>query len=55
MPKACDLKKGNIEQAVLRVKAEEWDNRPWPKQPESAYLLNIWQRVNTIWNRMNRD
>lgn len=49
------LEKGNIEQAVLRVKAEEWDNRPWPKQPESAYLLNTWQRVNTIWNRMNRN
>ncbi len=47
--------KGDIEQAVLRVKAEEWDNRPWPKQPESAYLLNTWQRVNTIWNRMNRN
>lgn len=47
--------KGDIEQAVLRVKAEEWDNRPWPKQPESAYLLNTWQRVNTIWNRMNKN
>jgi glyoxylase-like metal-dependent hydrolase (beta-lactamase superfamily II) len=47
--------KGDIEQAVLRVKAQEWDNRPWPKQPESAYLLNTWQRVNTIWARMNRD
>jgi len=47
--------KGDIEQAVLRVKAEEWDNRPWPKQPESAYLLNTWQRVNTIWKRMNRN
>jgi 2-aminobenzoylacetyl-CoA thioesterase len=47
--------KGNMEQVVLRVKAEEWDNRPWPKQPESAYLLNTWQRVNTIWNRMNRN
>lgn len=46
--------KGDIDQAVLRIKAEEWDDRPWPKQPESAYLLNTWQRVNTIWNRMNR-
>jgi glyoxylase-like metal-dependent hydrolase (beta-lactamase superfamily II) len=47
--------KGDIDQTVLRVKAEEWDNRPWPKQPESAYLLNTWQRVNTIWNRMNKN
>jgi len=46
---------GDIEKAVLRVKAEEWDNRPWPKQPESAYLLNTWQRVNTIWNRMKKN
>ncbi|OQY50312.1 MAG: hypothetical protein B6230_06470 [Desulfobacteraceae bacterium 4572_89] len=47
--------KGDIEQAVLWVKAEEWDNRPWPKQPESAYLLNTWQRVKIIWNRMNKS
>lgn len=45
--------KGNIDHAVLRIKAVEWDNRPWPKQPESAYLLNTRQRVKTIWARMN--
>ncbi len=45
--------KGDIDRAVLRVKAGEWDPRPWPKQPESAYLLNTWQRVNTISKRMN--
>jgi glyoxylase-like metal-dependent hydrolase (beta-lactamase superfamily II) len=50
-----DQEKGDIDKAVLLVKAEEWDNRPWPKQPESAYLLNTWQRVNTIWKRMNKD
>lgn len=46
--------KGGIERTVSRVKAVEWDDRPWPKQPESAYLLNTWQRVKTIWKRMNK-
>jgi glyoxylase-like metal-dependent hydrolase (beta-lactamase superfamily II) len=47
--------KGVVENAVELVKKVEWDPRPWPKQPESAYLLNTWTRVNTIWNRMNRN
>ncbi len=47
--------KGEVEKAVELVKKAQWDPRPWPKQPESAYLLNTWQRVNTIWNRMNRN
>jgi len=46
--------KGDINRAVLRVKKMEWDNRPWPKQPESAYLLNTRQRVKTIWKRMKK-
>lgn len=45
---------GDIEKVVERIKKEEWDPRPWPKQPESAYLLNTWNRVKTIRNRMNR-
>lgn len=47
--------KGDVEKAVELVKKAEWDPRPWPKQPESAYLLNTWKRMNTIWNRMNRN
>jgi len=46
--------KGDIDRAVLKAKAVEWDDRPWPKQPESAYLLNTRQRVKTIWARMNK-
>ena len=46
--------KGDIDRSVERVKAVEWDDRPWPKQPESAYLLNTRQRVKTIWARMNK-
>lgn len=47
--------KGDIKKAVELMKITEWDPRPWPKQPESAYLLNTWTRVNTIWNRMKRN
>lgn len=47
--------KGDIDKVVERVKKAEWEPRPWPKQPESAYLLNTWQRVNTIWKRMQRN
>lgn len=47
--------RGEVEKAVELVKKSEWDPRSWPKQPESAYLLNTWSRVNTIWNRMNRN
>ena len=49
-----DQEKGDIDRSVLRIKAVEWDKRPWPKQPESAYLLNTRQRVKTIWQRMNK-
>ncbi|MBW2208489.1 MAG: MBL fold metallo-hydrolase [Deltaproteobacteria bacterium] len=41
--------KGDIEKAVLRVKAQEWDGAPWPKQPEMPYVLNTRERVKCIW------
>jgi hypothetical protein len=44
--------KGDVDRVVGLVKAVEWDPRPWPKQPESAYVLNTRQRVTTIQNRM---
>lgn len=47
--------KGDIDQTVSRVKEVQWDNRPWPKQPEPAYILNTRQRVETIWARMNKN
>lgn len=34
--------------AVKRVKEIEWDPRPYPKQPEEAYLLNTRARVRLI-------
>lgn len=44
--------KGDIERTVARVKAVEWDPRPWPKQPESAYVLNTRTRVTTVKRRL---
>jgi glyoxylase-like metal-dependent hydrolase (beta-lactamase superfamily II) len=43
---------GDIERVVSRVKADEWDPRPWPKQPEPAYVLNTRARVEKVWERM---
>ena len=46
--------KGNIEKTVQRVKRVEWDEKPWPKQVESAYLINTRIRVKTLRERMER-
>jgi glyoxylase-like metal-dependent hydrolase (beta-lactamase superfamily II) len=46
--------KGDIERTVKRIKAEEWDPRPLPKQPEPAYLLNTRARVKNIRERMQK-
>jgi glyoxylase-like metal-dependent hydrolase (beta-lactamase superfamily II) len=46
--------KGDIERVVNRVKADEWDKKPWPKQPEASYLINTRQRVKKIWERMQK-
>lgn len=48
-----DLEHGNVERVVSRTKEMEWDHRPWPKQPESAYLINTQQRVKIIRERMS--
>jgi glyoxylase-like metal-dependent hydrolase (beta-lactamase superfamily II) len=45
---------GDIEPAVARVKAAEWDPRPFPKQVEPAYLLNTRARVQKIRERMQK-
>lgn len=49
-----ELENGDIDRTVSRIKARQWDGIPWPKQPESPYLINTRQRVKTIWERMNR-
>ncbi|MBI4797204.1 MAG: MBL fold metallo-hydrolase [Desulfarculus sp.] len=40
-----DQEHGQVEAVVARVKAQEYDPRPHPKQPEPAYLLNLGARV----------
>lgn len=46
--------KGNLEAVVQKIKARDWDARPWPKQSEPAYLINTRQRVKVVQNRMLR-
>lgn len=45
---------GNIERVTTLVKAVHWDPLPWPKQPETPYLINTRQRVKVIWERMKK-
>jgi hypothetical protein len=49
--------KGNLENVVARVKAEEFDRRPDSdmKLPEPAYLLNLQAKVKAIWARMEKQ
>lgn len=46
---------GDVERTVQKVKEKEWDPKPWPKQPESAYLLNTRARVQKLWERMQAE
>jgi len=41
-----------VEKVVARIKSEEYDPQPDPKQPEQAYLLNIHARVNSLLQRL---
>lgn len=52
--KFLEEEQGDMERTVARVKAVEWDPKPWPKQTESAYVLNTQIRVNTIRQRMEQ-
>ena len=43
---------GQVEKVVARIKSEEYDTQPNPKQPEQAYLLNIHARVRSLAKKM---
>ncbi len=43
-----DQEHGEMERVVARVKAQEYDPQPQPKQPEPAYLLNLRARVSHL-------
>ena len=43
-----DQENGDVDKVVQRIKAAEYDVLPWPKQPLSAYLLNLHARVRHL-------
>ncbi|MBW1783817.1 MAG: MBL fold metallo-hydrolase [Deltaproteobacteria bacterium] len=47
-----EIEQGDIDRTVARVKAAQWDPKPWPKQMESAYVLNTRARVSRISERI---
>ena len=47
-----EKEKGHIGRVTALVKKAHWDPLPWPKQPETPYLINTRQRVKVIWERM---
>jgi glyoxylase-like metal-dependent hydrolase (beta-lactamase superfamily II) len=53
--KYLQAESGDTERVVSRVKADEWDPLPWPKQPEPAYVLNTRARVERVWERMQHQ
>lgn len=48
MIEVLDEENGDLEKTALRIKAEEYDPQPHPKQPEQAYLINLAARVRLI-------
>lgn len=53
--KFLEEEQGDMERTVARVKAVEWDPKPWPKQTETAYLLNTRIRVSAIHRRADQS
>ena len=47
--------RGDVDRTIERIKAIEWDQRPWPKQPEQAYLISSRQKVMIIRERMKKS
>lgn len=43
--------KGSIEEVAKKVKAEQYDRNPGPKQTEKAYLLNLRSRITHLAER----
>ena len=39
---------GDQEKVAARIKAEEYDPQPGPKQPEQAYMINLTARVKHL-------
>jgi glyoxylase-like metal-dependent hydrolase (beta-lactamase superfamily II) len=43
---------GDISHVMTRIKAVEYDDKPEPKQPEPAYLLNLEARIKAVGKRI---
>ena len=43
-----DAEHGDVDRVVERIKREEYDPNPGPKQPEEAYLLNLRTRISHL-------
>lgn len=43
-----DRENGDIEKVASKIKAEEYDPKPDPKQPEPAYLINLKAKVRHL-------
>lgn len=39
---------GDVDAAMAVIRAEEYDTKPFPKQPEPAYLLNLRARIGCV-------
>jgi hypothetical protein len=39
---------GHVQKVASRIKVEEYDPQPGPKQPEQAYLINLAARVKHL-------
>jgi 2-aminobenzoylacetyl-CoA thioesterase len=43
---------GSVDRVMERIKAEEYDTNPRAKQPESAYLINLRERVGRVADKL---
>jgi glyoxylase-like metal-dependent hydrolase (beta-lactamase superfamily II) len=39
---------GDLGRMILRIKADEYDSKPAPKQPEPAYVINLEARIKAV-------
>lgn len=49
------IEKDSVDRVVERIKEEEYDPNPGPKQPERAYLLNLRTRVAHLADKRDRQ
>jgi len=50
-----EMEEDSVERVVERIKQEEYDPNPGPKQPEKAYLLNLKTRVAHLAGKTQQD